>query len=269
MPDRSENPYYRKVGNRLVRVRKPQLGGFKRLVLSLTAFGLGMLCTVILLDQVFMPMYLNAGREIIAPDLINKTRAEANRISRAYELVLVEDGDDFSNTAPAETVSMQIPSPGTILKPGRRMHVVISKGPRPLMIPNVVGKSPVQAELEIKSAGLEVIDKRWKASDKYPRGVVAEQYPPGDQEVPENTGVILFVANGRRETNVVMPNLIDLSYQAALDTLSVYKFNLDKVNLQKEEAPQLLPDTVIDQHPDPGVPTNTDTEIDLVVSTVQ
>jgi beta-lactam-binding protein with PASTA domain len=41
------------------------------------------------------------------------------------------------------------------------------------------------------------------------------------------------------------------------------------MRVQREEAPQLLPDTVIDQHPDPGVPTNTSTEIELVVSTVQ
>ncbi len=221
------------------------------------------------MDMIIMPLYLNSGREIVAPDLIGKDLAEAQNISRAYELGLVEDGKDFSNTAPPETVAMQIPSPGTILKPGRRIHVVVSRGPRPLMIPDVVGKSPVQAELEIKSAGLEVIDRRWKASDKYPRGIVAEQYPPGNQEVPENTGVILFIANGRRENNVVMPNLIDLSYQAAMETLAVYQFNLEKITVQHEEAPQLLPDTVIDQLPDPGVPTNTNAEIDLVVSTTK
>jgi serine/threonine-protein kinase len=222
-----------------------------------------------LADQIVMPLYLKSGREIIAPDLKNKTIAEARNISLAYDLALIEDGREFSSTVPPDVISVQIPAPGTVLKPGRRMHVIISKGPRPLRIPNVVGKSPIQAELEIKSAGLEVLDKRWKASDHYLRGIVADQYPKGDQDIPENTGVILFIANGRPETNVVMPNLIDLSFQAAMDTLTVYKFNLDKVYVQREEATQLLPDTVIDQHPDPGVPTNTNSDIDLVVSTSQ
>jgi serine/threonine-protein kinase len=248
--------------------QSPQARG-KGVIFFGFAFFSGWLFFVLALDRLVMPLYINSGREIVAPNLANKTFEEARAVTRAYTLDIVEDGRDFSNTVPESTVVVQIPSAGTILKPGRRIHVVLSRGPRPLTIPNVVGKSPREAELIINSAGLEVIDKRWKASDKYTRGIVAEQYPPGDREVPENTGVILFVANGRRETNVVMPNLIDLSYQAALDTLEFYKFNLEKIRVQREGAPQLLPDTVIDQHPDPGVPTNTSTEIELVVSTIQ
>jgi eukaryotic-like serine/threonine-protein kinase len=233
------------------------------------AFFSGWIFFVLAMDRVAMPLYIKSGREIVAPALIDKTLDEASAITRAYRLDVVVDGRDFSSSVPVDAVAEQVPAAGTILKPGRRIHIILSRGPRPLAIPNVVGKSPREAELIINSAGLEVIDKRWKASDKFPRGIVSEQYPPGDREVPETTGVILFVANGRHETNTVMPNLVDLSYQAALDTLKSYKFNIDKVTVQREEAPQLLPDTVIDQHPDPGVPTNTSIEIDLVVSTAQ
>jgi beta-lactam-binding protein with PASTA domain len=256
--------------NRPVRnVRPVQKTGRKGFFFIVFAFATGCFFSAILMDTVVMPFYIKSGREIVAPNLTNKSFEEAAAIARAYKLDIVEDGRDFNPTIPAGAVALQIPSSGSILKPGRRIHVVVSKGPRPLHIPNVVGKSPREAELIIKDAGLEVIDKRWKASDKYPRNIVAEQYPPGDQDVPENTGVILFVANGRKETNVVMPNLIDLSYQAAMDTLTAYKFSIDKIRVQREDAPQLLPDTVIDQHPDPGVPTNTSIEIDLVVSTAQ
>ena len=258
------NPYNKGMGRGPSSRRPAKKKGFFFIVFS---FFFGWLFFVLVMDFIIMPLYLNSGREIIAPDLRNKTFDEAFRIVRAYELQLVEDGKDFSNTISTDAISLQTPSPGTILKPGRRIHVVVSKGPRPMRIPDVVGKSPVQAELDIKAAGLEVIDKRWKPSDKYSRGIVAGQYPSGDQEIPENTGVILFIANGRKETNMVMPNLIDLSYQAAMDTLKLYKFDTEKVNVQKEEAQQLLPDTVIDQHPDPGVPTSTSTEVDIVVST--
>jgi len=258
-----------KPGNGCHRSLHPRRGKHQSFLFTIIGFFGGALFSILVADQVIMPLYLKSGREIAAPDLTNKTIEEARTIALAYDLVVIEDGKDFSNTAPTDAISMQIPSAGTILKPGRRMHVIVSKGPRPLRIPDVVGKSPVQAELEITGAGLEVIDRRWKASDRYPRGIVADQYPKGDQDVPENTGVILFIANGRPETNAVMPNLIDLSVQAAMDTLSAYQFNLDKVRIQREEAPQLLPDTVIDQHPDPGIPTNTNSDIDLVVSTSQ
>lgn len=262
----TEYPQKRGSGKKLSGKRKVKRKG---VVFRWFSFFCGWIFFTLVMNFIAMPIYMNSGREIIAPDLRNKTPEEALNIARAYELFVVEDGRDFSNSYPENTVSLQIPSPGTILKPGRRIHVIISQGPRPLRIPNVVGKSPVQAELDIKAAGLEVIDKRWKPSDQYSRGIVADQYPSGDQDIPENTGVILFIANGRREANVVMPNLIDLSYHASLDTLAAYKFDIGKVNVQKEEAPQLLPDTVIDQHPDPGIPTNTSVEVDLVVSTSQ
>ena len=244
-------------------VRNLKRRGF--LFISLSSLS-GCMAFIVIMDTIIMPLYLRTGREITSPNLVNKTVEEAIPIVRSLHLSLVEDSKDFNDKVPRDAIAFQMPAAGTILKPGRRIHVVLSRGPKPLHIPNVVGKSTRDAENEIKDAGFEVIDQRWKASDKYIRGIVMDQYPAGDQEVPETTGVILFIANGRKETNVVMPNLIDLSYKAAMDTLTLYKFNIEKVNVQKEEAPNLLPDTVIDQHPDPGTPTNTSAEVDLVVS---
>ncbi|MFA6472749.1 MAG: PASTA domain-containing protein [Candidatus Latescibacterota bacterium] len=239
----------------------------KGFLFIILAFLSGCAAFIVIMDTVIMPLYLRSGREITSPNLVNKTIEEATPIARSLHLSLVEDSRDFNDLVLRDAIAFQMPAAGTILKPGRRIHVVLSKGPKPLHIPIVIGKSIRDAENEIKDAGLEVIDKQWKASDKYVRGIVAGQYPSGDQEVPETTGVILFIANGRKESNVVMPNLIDLGMKAAMDTLSAYKFNMEKVTIQKEEAPNLLPDTVIDQHPDPGSPTNTSVDVDLVIST--
>ena len=136
-------------------------------------------------------------------------------------------------------------------------------------MPNVVGKSLREARLEIQSKGLIVQEEGWTASNDYPIGIVAKQYPEAFQEVPENTGVILSISNGKKETNIIMPNLINLSLQAARDTLRAYNFNLQRLKVQREEQLNLLPDTVIEQYPDPGDPANTDDEVDLVVSSSQ
>ena len=58
-----------------------------------------------------------------------------------------------------------------------------------------------------------------------------------------------------------------MGLSTALDSLVACNFDTTRVNIQYEEAPELLPETVIDQHPDPGTPTNTDVTVDLVVST--
>jgi eukaryotic-like serine/threonine-protein kinase len=241
--------------------------GKKGNLFIILAFLSGCLAFIVIMDTIIMPLYLRTGREITSPNLINKTIDEAIPIVRSQHLSVVEDSRDFNDQVARDAIAFQMPAAGTILKPGRRIHVILSKGPQPLHIPNVVGKSVRDAENEIKDAGFEVIDRQWKASDKYVRGIVAGQYPSGDRDVPETIGVVLYIANGRKETNVVMPNLIELSMKAAIDTLTLYNFNSEKINIQKEEAPNLLPDTVIDQHPDPGTPTNTSVEVDLVIST--
>jgi len=63
-----------------------------------------------------------------------------------------------------------------------------------------------------------------------------------------------------------MPNLIELSLSAAKDTLRTYNFNLNFLEIHYENAPELLPETVIDQNPDPGTLTNTNSVITLDVS---
>ena len=134
-------------------------------------------------------------------------------------------------------------------------------------MPNVVGKPRRDAELEVKRYGLKLVKSQWVRSNDYLRGIIARQNPEGGEEIPENTEVILYISDGSPETDVIMPNLIELGLSAALDTLKAYGFNLSNVHQQTEEAPELLPETVIDQHPDPGKPTNKTFEINLIIST--
>ncbi len=64
-----------------------------------------------------------------------------------------------------------------------------------------------------------------------------------------------------------MPDLTNLNLSAALDTLRANGFNTARVRIQREEQPDLLPDSVIEQYPDPGFPANTNDEVVIIVST--
>jgi serine/threonine-protein kinase len=238
----------------------------KHVLIALFAF----LCAGILfaftMDQIFMLRILRSGSEIETPNLIGKTVGEAQNIIHEQHSTIIADSTEYNYVYPANTISSQYPVSGTKIKPGRRIRVTVSLGPRPIKMRNVVGKSRRDAELEIKALGLKVARQEFVHSNNYIRGIVARQYPEADQMIPDNTEVVLYVSDGLPETNTVMPNLINLGLSAAKDTLRVYKFDLNKVHVQTEEASELLPETVIDQHPDPGTPTNTKTVVDIVVS---
>ena len=210
--------------------------------------------------------FLNYRIEIEAPNLIGKTVEEAKKISRNINSKLLADSTSYNSNFPENTIFHQYPARGTNIKPGRSIRVIVSLGARPITMPDVVGKPRRDAELEVKRYGLKLMKPHWVHSNDYIKGIIARQSPEGGEEVPEDTEVILYISDGIPETDVIMPNLIELGLSAALDTLKVYGFNLSNVHLQTEEAPELLPETVIDQHPDPGTPTNNNTEIDLIIS---
>lgn len=231
------------------------------------AFLLASITFVLTMDKVIMPLYQRSGREIEAPDLLGVMVDEAKKIASSKKLSLIMEPPKFNNIYPKDTVSFQFPAKGTVIKPGRRILVKISKGPVPMTVPDVVGKSSRDARLAIQAAGLFVSEEAWKPSNDFLYGIVAEQDPKGGEEVPENTGVILYISNGEKETNIIMPDLRKLSLAAALDTLRAYSFDVTRVRMQREEQPDLLPNSVIEQYPDPGLPANTDDEVVLIVST--
>ena len=239
----------------------------KHFVLAGLAFLFAGLLIVITMDRVIIPLVLKSGSEIDAPYLIGKTVEEAENIIKDNKFELLADSTEYNSNFPVNTILYQYPGQNTKIKPGRRIRVIVSLGSRPVKMPNVVGEPRRDAELIIKALGLDLVKQEWIHSNDFIKGIIARQYPEGDQDVPENTEVILYISDGMPETNVIMPSLIELGLSTALDTLISYNFDTTKVNIQYEEAPELLPETIIDQHPDPGTLTNTDVTVDLIVST--
>ncbi len=241
----------------------------KHMVLAVLAVFIAGLFILLSIDWIIMPIILKSGSEITAPNLIGLKVDDAKNILRGVNFKLLQDSAEFNMDFPENTISFQYPGPGTKIKPGRRIRVIVSLGTRPISMPNVVGKSRRDAGYVIKALGFSLVKYEWVHSNEYLRGIVAGQYPEEGQEIPENIEVILSVSDGLPETKFVMPNLIELSYTAAMDSLKTYNFDISKVNIEREQTPELLPETVIDQHPDPGTPIHINSVIDLVISTSQ
>ena len=246
-----------------------RIGGVmvKHAILAGAAFICAGLFILMLMDTVVMPFLLKSGTETVTPDLLGVPLEQAEQLTDDLGLRLLPTSSEYNGAYPANTVSFQYPYPGTNVKPGRRVQVRVSLGARPVEMPNVVGRSRRDAELILNPYGLTIDRFEWVHSDEYVRGIVARQEPEGNQKIPENALVVLYISDGLPETNVVMPRLVDLGLSAALDTLRAYRFDMDSVRTHIERAPHLLPETVIDQHPDPGSPTSTETIVDLIIST--
>jgi eukaryotic-like serine/threonine-protein kinase len=168
---------------------------FKRALFISGAFLSGCIFLVLLLDIIIMPIYLRTGEEIRVPNLTNMSFQDAKNIAYKSHLGIVTDAVDYHDSISVNNIAFQIPVPGAVVKPGRRIHVVISKGPPPPLMPNVTGKSPRNADLLLREAGLKVSSRKFQSSKKYPPGVVIDQFPKPQMEIGDKSGIILYISN--------------------------------------------------------------------------
>ena len=80
--------------------------------------------------------------------------AELTRAGLDAQVVEVNSDEDEG------TVTAQSPSAGTVVVEGTQVRINVSKGPKPVTVPNVVGLPYDQAASELQRAGFGVVPDR-------------------------------------------------------------------------------------------------------------
>ena len=150
------------------------------------------------------------------PDLHGKTPAAATAALSALPVTVGSQTQVFDNTAPLGTVAGTDPASGTSIKRDTVINFLISKGPQPVAVPDVVGKKLVGATAELKALGLEATVTR-EYSETAPKGRVLSITPTAGTTVNSGTGVQLLVSDG--PPPVVVPKLIDMRRSEAVAAL--------------------------------------------------
>ena len=105
---------------------------------------------------------------------------------------------------------------GASVKPGTTVDLVVSKGPEPVPVPDVVGRKAGAAKDALAATGLKA-DVTQKFSETVADGVVISIKPKPGTIVDSGTRVAMVVSKG--PPPVTVPNLIDMPRQKAIDTL--------------------------------------------------
>ncbi len=96
------------------------------------------------------------GRKAV-PDLTGLGRAEAEKILTDLGFSLVVAGTRADARAAEDAILQQIPSAGTLLDPGQRIRVVLSRGRQGLAAPDLVGKSLREAREIAAGQGFRLV----------------------------------------------------------------------------------------------------------------
>ena len=124
------------------------------------------------------------------------------------------------NVASGEVVSSD-PSPGTPVKNGAVVTLVISKGTQNIAIPDVSGQSQNDATDQLKALGFQVnVTADQVSSDKVPAGSVLSFSPNGS--APHGATITLTLSNGPRQ--VLLPDVTGQDANEAKSQLEALGF---------------------------------------------
>jgi len=146
--------------------------------------------------------------EVRVPDLTGQDIVTVIEVVGQQGLQLKVDRREPSQTVPRDAVISQAPPPGTGLKKGRALRVVVSQGPSELLVPRLVGEQYRKAEILLRQGGLLFLDIARAWSDAIERDVVIAQDPPAGTPIEKDGRVSLLVSLGKKGRLYVTPKLL-------------------------------------------------------------
>ncbi|MEK7348791.1 MAG: PASTA domain-containing protein [Candidatus Eisenbacteria bacterium] len=161
----------------------------------------------LIVNLVLMPSLTRQGEEVRVPDLVGLSEREAERSLAGGELRLSKISEQWSPDVPRGYVSRQDPEPGSVVKRGRRISVVMSLGAQGTTVPVVDGESIQRAEIMLEGAGLRRGRLARVYTDEAPRDMVVASDPPGETVVQQEIAVDLLVSMGSLPRGYVLPEL--------------------------------------------------------------
>jgi serine/threonine-protein kinase len=154
------------------------------------------------------------GAEVQAPSVIARSLSDAMQTAAGAKLYLLLDRREPHDTVPAGDIISQLPPPGSSVKTGTPLRVVVSTGSPLISVPDLKGESRVMAGVRLRNLGLVVGNVTEILVRGVAGGIVQDSDPPAGSGVNPDAGggpVNLLVSSGRAETARTMPDLRGMS----------------------------------------------------------
>jgi serine/threonine-protein kinase len=168
------------------------------------------------------------------PDVKGYSRDDAQRrlldAKLRYKVV-----EAYSGKIPALQVIDVNPAVGTSVRQNSIITLTVSKGTKPIAVPELVSLSEDDARKRLAQLGLRLVVAQRTESDSIPAGVIASQDPsPGSTAAP-NSDVAVIVSTGA--SSVMVPDVIGDDAQTAHDALQQAGFNVVRAFLVEAANP--------------------------------
>ncbi|MBW2569330.1 MAG: PASTA domain-containing protein [Deltaproteobacteria bacterium] len=163
-----------------------------------------------------LTVIIKSKKIVVVPDLAKKSVVYSLEILTDLGLNAKIKGFEYSDTVPLNTVIHQEPDPGTEIKFGRDVRLIISKGAKTIITPDLKELSVQQARITLEENGLlqGKISKTY--SNNIKKGEIIAQFTSPDTLVKQGSTVDLLVSMGARPTSYKMIDLKGLFLEDAI-----------------------------------------------------
>ncbi|HUR18152.1 MAG TPA: Stk1 family PASTA domain-containing Ser/Thr kinase [Acidimicrobiales bacterium] len=195
---------------------------------------------------------------VVVPSVVGKPAADAERTLKALGFEVRTELED--NEAEADAVFDQDPDADTKVDKGSPVTLKVSRGPRPVEVPSVVGEDEADAISLLERLGFKV-ENTQQPDDDQPAGKVVLQEPKPGTPAPTGSSVTITVSTGKPKVEV--PAVVGKDATAAADDIVNAGLRVRTVN---EPSTSVEKGKVIRTDPSAGTPIDKGSPVTLVVS---
>jgi beta-lactam-binding protein with PASTA domain len=194
---------------------------------------------------------------VTVPSVVGQSITEA--VQALANLGLTTTTVRVNSDKPVDIVTAQAPAAGAVVVEGAEVRINVSKGPKQVAVPSVLGLSIDQASAQLQAAGFFVL--RTDVESNEVAGTVVGQSPAGNSTAPSGAKVTLQVSQG--PTTVPVPDVTQADSDSAIAALETAGFTVDVI-VQDTDDPT-LENIVIRQTPVGGTEAKPGSRVTLYV----
>jgi len=191
------------------------------------------------------------------PNVVGQSRDDA--VAALTDAGLEANVVSVNSLEPVDDVTATAPPAGTELVVGSTVRVNISKGPRPITVPSVIGSPYESAESQLQGLGFAVA--REDVEDEAAAGVVVGQSPAAGTQQGRGSVITLQVSEGPQVSQV--PDVTSQLEEDARAQLEASGFRVEAVEEIVED--EGLDGLVLSQDPEGGSEAEQGTTVVIVV----
>jgi serine/threonine-protein kinase len=176
-----------------------------------------------------LTLIIKSEDTVIVPELVGKDVVSALELLTELELNTKVKGSEYSAEFAKNHVVFQDPEPGSEIKRDRDVRIVISKGPRTVLMPNLVSLPVPQAYVIMDENGLSAGQLSRTHNKAVEKDHVIAQLPTPGSRIERGSAIDLLVSQGQRPEAYMMPDLHGLSLDEVLLRIEITKLSVGEI----------------------------------------